>query len=439
MEQQAEEYKNSKKMNECIAYFKERSVYEQLFLKMREKYISLGRIGGTVRLSELKKEECRQLSGFFQKDFEGGSIVSISATAMEKALAGSKFAGLKWEDILQSYFQEKFMDKKQQKQKELQEREEFFAGILEKVPTGVGYIWLVSVLETQTEGYTALMKQYRERPDTLRIQLELFLKAVSQLPFFVEKKERMTYKLLPMFAAETTGNPHFFDVGTLGEQLLICFLKMHIFDYKEKGVMNAEEKANLLYEAGLLKDDLSNNTLAYGIHAIDVEGKVHEGIEGFLKRKEPILLTLKTLTELQQVKTQGRKCVYMVENPAIFSKLVECWPTEAILCGNGQLRLATLVLLDLFETETEFWYAGDFDPEGFGIAQRMKERYGKRVHLWKYNREFYEKYQSEVEISSKSLKKLDRIYLEELQEIKEVMLKQKKAAYQETMLAEYLK
>ena len=56
-----------------------------------------------------------------------------------------------------------------------------------------------------------------------------------------------------------------------------------------------------------------------------------------------------------------------------------------------------------------------------------------------YRREFYEKYRSDVEISEKSLKQLDHIYLEELQEVKEEMLRQKKAAYQEAMLEEYLR
>lgn len=44
-----------------------------------------------------------------------------------------------------------------------------------------------------------------------------------------------------------------------------------------------------------------------------------------------------------------------------------------------------------------------------------------------------------MDISERSLKKLDKIYLEELQEIKSVLQKEKKAAYQEAMIKEYLK
>lgn len=427
------------KLEDCVMYFRARSVYKQLFGKMREKYISLGHFGGTVHLYGLKQEECQQLSGFFRKDFEGKGDVAISAVAMENALANSKFAGLKWEDILQSYFQETFIGKKQQKQKEVLERECFFRELLEGIPVGAGRVWLEMVLETQGEGYLLLMKQYRENTDALRMSLTVFFKAIPCLPYLLAQGEGLSYKLLPVFAAETTGNPHFFDVGTLGEQLLICFLKSNIAADGENLLTTAEEKASLLYEAGLLKDDLSNNTLVYGLKGMDSSGKSHEGIEGFRVRKEPMVLTLKTISMLKQIRAQAGNCVYIVENPAIFSKLAESWPDATILCGNGQIRLATFVLIDLFEAETEFFYAGDFDPEGLLIAQKLKERYGERVHLWKYNKDFYETYQSEVEISAKSLKKLGKIYMEELQEIKEAMRKQKKATYQEAMLIEYLR
>lgn len=53
---------------------------------------------------------------------------------MEKALAGSRFAGLSWEDILQGYFGRELVGRKAQKQKEKEERERFFAEIIETAP-----------------------------------------------------------------------------------------------------------------------------------------------------------------------------------------------------------------------------------------------------------------------------------------------------------------
>ena len=116
------------------------------------------------------------------------------------------------------------------------------------------------------------------------------------------------------------------------------------------------------------------------------------------------MLTLRTIGSLSGVTAQGSKRVYIVENPAVFSVLVNEWPEETLLCGNGQNRLATLVLLDLFDTDTIFWYAGDFDPEGLQIAQRLKQRYQDRLHLWNYQSRYYEASRSQVAISDQSLK-----------------------------------
>lgn len=82
-----------KDLEECIQYFRQRPVYHKLFVKVWDKYRSLGHFGGTVQLSGLTPEECRQLGGFFQKDFEKKKTVSISAAAMEKALEKSRFSG----------------------------------------------------------------------------------------------------------------------------------------------------------------------------------------------------------------------------------------------------------------------------------------------------------------------------------------------------------
>lgn len=434
-------------LEECVSYFKERKSYDVLFLKMREKYISLGRFGGTVTLNGLETEDWQQLGGFFQKNFWGRRTITISAAAMEKALENSRFSGLNWENILQAYFGEELISQKERKLSEQQEKERYFTEVLEATAEGPGKLWLEKVLQTQGEGNLLLIKNYKENPDYLRKVLEQVLKAILQLPFFMEEQptasiqtiSRQSEKvLLAVFAAKTTGDPHFFDTGTLGEQLLIAFLKSVMLDFNIGKRICAEEKASLFYEAGLLIDDLSNFTLAYGIHAWTRDGKVHEGVEGFWSRREPILLTLMNLGSFGSVGTTGRRNVYIVENPAVFSVLIGEWRDATIICGNGQIRLATFTLLDLFDDKTTFYYAGDFDPEGLQIAQRLKERYQERLQLWNYHKEYYEKYKSGVEITERSLRKLDKIYLKELQEMKSVLLKEKKAVYQEAMLREYL-
>lgn len=67
--------------------------------------------------------------------------------------------------------------------------------------------------------------------------------------------------------------------------------------------------------------------------------------------------------------------------------------------------------MDKFTEESMFWYAGDFDPEGLLIAQRLKLRYKKQLELWKYHVDLYEKYLSEVELSDRRIKKCNGFIL----------------------------
>lgn len=438
-------------------------------------------------------EDYRRMNAYSWEDFFRKIIperkLTVSYTAMERALRSSRFAGLCWEDILKEYFGEELCVRKEQKIAEQEQRMQYFSGVIQEADycqnsPNPGCLWLEQTLRTKGEGYLLLIKQYKEEPEQLKRLLLQFLKAVPNLPFLNTVPENVFRKkeLLAVFAAENTGDPHFFDIGTIGEQLLTAFLRASLIgpdpvssqpakfrdsdsidlypDQKESGLTDpqlretglansdrreidrtmfpAEKKAELFYRAGLLKDDLSNHTLVYGIHAWKENGELHEGIEGFLRCKEPVQLTLMTLSGLKRVCGQKENTVYIVENPAVFSSLVKTWPEASVICGNGQIRLATLVLMDLFDGAATFYYAGDFDPEGLQIAQRLKERYGNRLQLWNYRREYYETYRSQVEISQKSLKKLDKIYLEELKEIKSALMEYKSAAYQETMLREYL-
>lgn len=420
---------------ECVTYFKERNVYKVLFKKIREKYYSLGYLGGSVTLSDLSLEEKQQLSGFFQKDFTENKTITISLKFMEKALSNSKFCMLDWMEILETYYGEPFTTKKEIYLQAEKKKADFFQGILDEFRGTSGERWLERCLKQKDEGYQLLMQQYKMQPEQLTIVLKLLFSGIAKLPIVLQNQEHtaaIKRVRIPIFAAQVSGNPHFFDNGTLAEKLLILFLK----DY-QKTANNSKEQ--LLYDAGLLRDDLSNYTLTYGIEAMDLQGEPHKGIQGFLENKEPVQLTLLTVSRLGRVCPKFGDKVYIVENPAVFSALSEMIPDIALICGNGQIRMATLALLDLFEKDVEFWYAGDFDPEGLLIAQRLRKRYGTQLHFWNYKKCYYERYVSDVILDSKRKKKLERIDEEELLEIKDAILTNGRAAYQEMLIQEYVK
>lgn len=417
-------------LEECMLYFKARPVYKKLFLKMRDKYVGLGHFGGTAMLTSLSREEKSQLGGFFQRDYTSNKTITISADLMKKCLESSKFAGLTWELILETYFGEPLQVKKEIELAESKRREDYFAEILESISDESGREWLRSILEEKKEGYLLITQLYKESPEKLRSILTYVTTGIAKLKVFQDKKQK---ELLAVFSANVTGNPHYFDEGKTGEKLLFNYLGERNFDLKQEGLSRAEYKNRIYYEAGILKDEVSNDALAYGIHGWKPDGGLHEGIEGFLENREPVKLTLQTIGRLEKVCGQSSQ-VYVVENPAVFSVLIREYPQRTVICGNGQLRLAVLILMDKFSCDTVFWYAGDFDPEGLLIAQKLKVRYGERLKLWKYEADLYETYLSEVELSDRRMKKLEQVSVQELQEIREAMYKKRRSAYQESMM-----
>lgn len=296
------------------------------------------------------------------------------------------------------------------------------------------------VLNEHSAGYELLKKQYRENPKQLKDIVKNVATAVECLPGAKGKadlSDTSDRELLPVFAAKMTGNPHYFDVGTTAGRLLVIVLSAYLPEEEDLTLSETEQKSRLFYQVGILKDDLSNDTLVYGIRAWKQNGALHEGVEGFFREQEAVRLTLRTIGKISKVRARQEK-VYLIENPAVFSAFAEKNPDCAAICVNGQPRLATLVLLDMLKEEHTFLYGGDYDPEGLLIAQRLKERYGERLSLWNYSAEWYREYLSEVVLSEVRMKKLEKLYLPELQELKACIEEEKKAAYQETMMERYV-
>ena len=66
------------------------------------------------------------------------------------------------------------------------------------------------------------MQQYKENKEELKKLLKNFTEAVIVLAALRETGKK---ELLPVFAAASTGNPHYFDEGTTAEKLLSFYLR----------------------------------------------------------------------------------------------------------------------------------------------------------------------------------------------------------------------
>ncbi len=432
-------------LEECVCYFKKRDVYKKLFSALRKKYASLGHMGGVIKLSGLSSDEKYDLEGFFKKDLHAEEDVKISYAFMEKSLKNSRFAPLSWEEILTAYFKEQLIINKDKKEKELNNRNSFFEECALNCNNKIVLNWFLHVFKEKGKGSQIIFKMYNEDKKELELFLNKLFLALGKLPCFEKKM-----LLLPVFAAKTTGNPHFFDLRTSACKLLLSFIE-YLLENKNfcefnigdtDGLSGIEYTENLLYSVGILKDNVSNTCLVYGLHGVKKDGSIHKGMEGAFIEREPVQVTLKTLSSLECLCTgnsmQEIKEIYVVENPAVFSYLTDTYPDGVFICGNGQFKLAFYITLELLKGKYTIFYAGNFYADGLMIAQKLKNRYPSQVVLWEYNEEYYKRYLSDVQLDNTALAKLEKVVVKELQPVKNSLLKYKMAAYQETMLEIYL-
>ncbi|WLR52518.1 TIGR02679 domain-containing protein [Bacillus tianshenii] len=89
---------------EAILFFRSEPGFEKLFIHMRKRYQSLGRIGGTVSLTQYTDEEKQALGAFFGKDFTYATKPSISLKGFATALENTRFSSIPFEELLSLFF-----------------------------------------------------------------------------------------------------------------------------------------------------------------------------------------------------------------------------------------------------------------------------------------------------------------------------------------------
>lgn len=442
---------------ECLRYFRERPVLGKLLRGFREKYLSYGRFAGTVTLKNLKESEREDLEGFLLRNYHGKKSASVSAERFEKALSGSRFAGISGKDVLELYFREPVEGRKEQRQREDRQ----WTAILDRAKKEAGPMavrWIDEISKMQSSGFMPYLKRRdREAGGNLDEAERLLMLGVRILDALPAGKapdlSGMPARYLAVFAAEITGNPHAFDAGTKDGKYLEMLVEWYVRRTEAEAGANGEHggknsldrafpafrKQKLFLKAGILSDDVSNYALAAGIRACDRRGKPHAGMEGFLEEGEPVQIPLSVIAGWKSASCPGKR-MYIVENPSVYAVLCGKWDRKCgLMCMNGQPRFSSLLLLDLLaQSGTEVWYGGDIDPEGLLIAQRLKQYYQGEFHCWHMSADDYEMSMSAEEISQRRQKMLEKVEDPELKGAAEALQKSGKAGYQENMLRVYL-
>lgn len=420
-----------KLLQQCSDYFKNNQGFDRVMVKIRDRYKSLGKIGGTITLNKLTTAEKEALTGFLKNNYYKDSV-RIKVEKFQDALEDTPFRGISLIDVLNEYFGEDIITKRDEKNIYEKEKEDFFIQIMKTVKDTKAYEWLKYVLESKKNAYNIIQQRYGTNSESLKNDLYTVLDGINNLPYFRGERER-----LALFSSRINKDPHTFDENTECGKLLMYGI---VYLLSEKYPYNAEERAEVLYKAGIIKDEISNFTTCSGLLAY-TSGKIHKGWEGFYNAKEPIQISLWNLSEIDKAISPYGK-IFVFENPTVFSEVLYGTSNKkpALMCTYGQVKLASLILLDmLVRQNTKIYYSGDFDPEGLMIADKLKNRYNENLILWRYNINDYKKTISDNRIDDTRLKKMDKLNNEGLINLKECIMKHRSAGYQELLIDEFIK
>lgn len=444
---------------EAVKYAKSNKNFNRILKEILSKYKSLGRFSGSITLDNISEEESKILGSVDYKLF-GKKEGKLSIKKFIDYFCEGRFKGLCFEDFMKLYFKEELTTNRELREQEEEKRRAYFDGLVERASDfKAGVNWLKAVLLEKSYGYASIIKEYEDsirgykngtkeykaaskeletpnvdrRVDTEE-KLYAVMKGLSSVSFNADKLEP-----LPLFSSRITKDPHFFDIGSTAFRLLLFGLCYHL---KETYPQNIEEINEILYNAGIARDEISIFTTLYGMRAFN-NSKEHLGWLGFYNAKEPLHVSIKNLNTVCNIKINGDK-VFIFENPIVFMEVIrklECKDLTnipALVCTSGQLNTASLMLLDkLFKAGAIFYYSGDFDPEGLVIADNLKHRYEDRLVLWRYSIKDYLKIKGNKSFEGRE-NKLDKLKSEELIEIKEAMEKEKLCGYQELLIEEYV-
>lgn len=416
-----------KNPNKTVAYFKERKGFDRIFLELRKKWKRNGKCTGVIHIkdaSESEKDELRKLLG---RRFDDSDI-KFSFREFEKAYVESGIFSIPFEQILEAYFGETLLTNKACKELKAKQKYKFFMNLIKQtedllIPEAHSFFLQLQKGNTVASSFAA--KAYAQSPEILQAVLLNAWKAVAYM------NDKKTCRLA-VLSTDITGNPHYFDRDLASGRALLYVLAYY---YNEPFPKKAEEILKLYDIAGIITDEISNFTTAFGIYLFDSVG-IHPAFESFVLRKEPYPVSSYHLNQMLKADVE-QSIVYVVENQMLFSHLCDVLRdySVSILCTSGQPKAASLLMLDLLcKSGLTIYYSGDLDPEGILIADRLISRNPKQIVPWHYSVNDYLLSLSNEQLNDHRLKQLDKIKNACFLPLCKAVKQYKKAGYQEALL-----
>lgn len=428
--------------SECAKYFKSQKVFDRCFKELRKKWRSYGRVAGRISLKDASETECKAIGGIIGKAFYDGKV-QFQFSEFEKGLQKTRFAPVDMKLVLEAYFGESLQTNQAEREENEKQKNNFLWKIRSDFEKEAGLDaaavkWLESLINEKKYGYQIVIREYGKNPQLAHVLVKNVGNALLKLE---ELECAMTDCPLAVFAADISGNPHYFDRGCVGGTLLvhgICYLK---------GVELPEDAHSwreLLQSVWIIPDNVSSIVHACGLR-LKISSGWHPAYDAFCERKEPYVITMENMRGVIGAETIARaaleKRVYIVENEMVFTYMLNHLQNQSytLLCTSGQPRSVALLLIPLIlESGVQIYYSGDIDPDGIKIADNLWKRFGDGIHIWRMSPEDYGKSCSKEKIGELGISKLENINHLGLKQTAEAVREKRLAGYQENILQELL-
>ena len=418
-------------MKESLDLINSNKIYKKIFLEVYSKYKKYGKITGSFTLKATNTEERQILFNFDSKALTEGKAKIKCSTVRD--LFNRKLKEYSFEELLVKVVGKELKTNKEVKDEEKEQEEKFYDDILKASDDGVGKQWFIEILDKKKYGYNIIVRKYKSEIRNLKElkrKIILIINSLNKLPYLNNE-----YENIAVFSAVNTKDSHFFDSDKFTGRL---FIKAISFILNKDDPKDINEINELYYEVGILKDEISNHTTIYGLNAFNMDSSEVKAVNSFNLWKEPLQISISNLLKIDYFEAINNT-VFIFENPAVFHKIlkVNC-DNISLICTSGQLNLSSYILLNKIRNLKNIYYAGDFDPEGLMIAYKIKKRYKDKVKFLNYTRESYINTMSNNIIEEKSMSQLNKINCSELDEVINELRINKRAAYQELLIDEYL-
>lgn len=382
------------RVQRAVDFFRKAEL-DRLLVKMREKYIEQGQVGGQIQLTECTPRERRDIASFLGKTPYRYTVIKLKLSEMDAALQNSGFH-CTLPELLEAFFPDQPLITRLQLRAVHITRQEKFRHALEALVEAQsedtrGRHWLLKGQHGLEWLYGRYKNAGEEEQERQLTTIKYIVTLLNCLPGTASPVR------LGLFAQRTSGDPHSLDPGRPAGRLFLQALSDLAGSGSSMAGQGRVQDIQLYQDVGLLVDTISSNVAVFSLaSASNLDGSRDPMVAAAGVRI--LLLPLGQLLQWQAV-APAQADIYVIENPQVFEEVVAHLQTRSagaqtlskmievptVVCTAGWPSVAALTLLDQLlrvDPLNRLHYSGDMDVKGLQIAAYLMERYPARCLPW---------------------------------------------------------